>query len=224
VPDQADFIVTLDGPAGVGKTTLARVLATKLNIPYLDTGAMFRAIAVMLKDQSLTLDETVLQNHLQAMSFTLSGDQAESELLLNDRPLDPGIRSEEAGIWASNLATLQVVRNFLKREQQDIAQRCPLVCEGRDMGSVVFPQAAFKFFLEAAPEERARRRWLQLKDRGLDVDLDTLTRDLAQRDAQDRNRPIAPLKAAPDAHVIDTAQLTPDQVVATILAIIDPPS
>jgi cytidylate kinase len=221
VSDQADYIVTLDGPAGVGKTTLARALATRLNIPYLDTGAMFRAIAAMLGDQSWTLEKTVLQNHLQEMSFSLSGDQAESELLLNNRPLDPEIRSEEVGIWASNLATLPVVRSFLKREQQGMAQRHPLVCEGRDMGSVVFPQARFKFFLEATPEERARRRWLQLKDKGTDVDLDTLTRDLAQRDTQDRNRTIAPLQAAPDAHVIDTTRLTEDQVVTTILEIID---
>ena len=184
---------------------------------------MFRACAARLGRESWKLDTQLLQQELQTMVFSLSGDQAGSELLLNNRPLDPVIRSEEVGRWASNLGTLPIVREFLKKAQQAIAAHHPIVCEGRDMGSVVFPQAAYKFFLEATPEERARRRWKQLKERGEDCDLDLLTRELTQRDNQDRSRPIAPLKPAPDAHTIDTTSLTLEQVAAAMLSIIARP-
>ena len=220
--DQNGFIVTLDGPAGVGKSTVAQILAHELNIPYLDSGAMFRACAAALGDQSWTRDEAVLQEQLAWMSFSLSGDLAGSVLLLNGQPLDPVIRREEVGTWASNLGTLPIIRDFLKKEQQKIAAHHPLVCEGRDMGSVVFPQARFKFFLEAAPEERARRRWNQLMQSGEECDLELLTRDLIQRDEQDRNRAIAPLRPAFDAQIIDTTHLSQDQVVEKMLAIILP--
>ncbi|SDB55258.1 cytidylate kinase [Desulfonatronum thiosulfatophilum] len=214
------LIVTLDGPAGSGKTTVAKMVAARLGIAYLDTGAMFRAFALHLGPQSWTRSEADLRNGLAGLGFAVKGRGEESALLLNGEPLGAEIRQEEVGMWASNLARLDVVREILKQAQQRLGAETPLVAEGRDMGSVVFPQAKFKFFLEAAPEERARRRWLQLKEMGVEEDLDALAENLRRRDDQDRNRTIAPLKPAADAVIIDTAGLTPEAVAERIVQIV----
>ena len=214
------LVVTLDGPAGSGKTTVARMVADRLGIAYLDSGAMFRAFALRLGARSWTWSEEVLRDRLDGLEFTLRGRGGQSVLLLNGEPLGEEIRREEVGMWASNLAKVGVVREILKQAQQRLGAGTSLVAEGRDMGSVVFPQARYKFFLDATPEERARRRWLQLKEMGVEEDLDALIANLRQRDEQDRNRPIAPLKPADDAVIIDTAGLTPSEVVEKIVEIV----
>ncbi|PTN37001.1 (d)CMP kinase [Desulfonatronum sp. SC1] len=222
VISEQPLVVTLDGPAGSGKTTVARMVADRLGIAYLDSGAMFRAFALGLGAQSWTWSEDVLGDRLVGLKFALQGRGGEAALLLNGEPLGEKIRREEVGMWASNLAKVGVVREILKQAQQRLGAGTSLVAEGRDMGSVVFPQARYKFFLDAAPEERARRRWLQLKEMGVDEDLDALIANLRQRDDQDRNRAIAPLKPADDAVIIDTAGLTPGQVVERIVEIMSP--
>lgn len=216
------LVVTLDGPAGSGKTTVARMVADRLGIAYLDSGAMFRAFALSLGAQSRTWSEEVLRDRLDGLEFTLRGQGGQSVLLLNGEPLGEEIRREEVGMWASNLAKVGVVREILKQAQQRLGAGTSLVAEGRDMGSVVFPQARYKFFLEASPEERARRRWLQLKEMGVEEDLDALVANLRQRDDQDRNRSIAPLKPADDAVILDTAGLTPEGVVERIVEVVSP--
>lgn len=210
------LIVTLDGPAGSGKTTVARMVADRLGIAYLDSGAMFRAIALRLGAQSWTWSEDVLRERLAGLEFTLRGRGGAAELFLDGELLGEEIRHEEVGMWASNLARVSVVREILKQAQQRLGSGTALVAEGRDMGSVVFPRARNKFFLDAAPEERARRRWLQLKEMGVEEDLDALTANLRRRDEQDRNRSIAPLRPADDAVIIDTAGLTPEQVAGVV--------
>lgn len=211
------LIVTLDGPAGSGKTTVARMVADRLGIAYLDSGAMFRAFALRLGAQSWAWSEDVLRQRLVGLDFALQGRGGEAELFLNGEPLGQEIRREEVGMWASNLAKSGVVREILKQAQQRLGAGTALVAEGRDMGSVVFPRARYKFFLDAALEERARRRWLQLKEMGVNEDLDALIANLRQRDDQDRNRAIAPLMPADDAVIIDTAGLTPEQVVDVVV-------
>ncbi|WP_051434614.1 (d)CMP kinase [Desulfonatronum lacustre] len=206
------LVVTLDGPAGSGKTTVARMVADGLGIAYLDSGAMFRAFALRLGAQSWTWSEEVLRERLAGLEFTLRGQGGQAALFLNGEPLGEEIRREEVGMWASNLAKVGMVREILKQAQQRLGAGTSLVAEGRDMGSVVFPRARYKFFLDAAPEERARRRWLQLKEMGVEEDLDALIANLRHRDDQDRNRSIAPLKPADDAVIIDTAGLTPGEV------------
>ncbi len=211
-------IVTLDGPAGVGKTTLARQTAAALRISYLDTGAMFRAVAWNLGAGSWELPEEELRTHLEAMRFELTGSGADSRLQLNSKPLTDAIRTEEVGLWASNVGMLPVVRDALKQAQQQIGGETSLVAEGRDMGTVVFPQAACKIFLDATPEERARRRCLQLQERGDTVDFEKICEQIRRRDDQDRNRPVAPLRPAPDALIIDTTSISIPQVLDKILA------
>ncbi len=206
------LIVTIDGPAGVGKSTMAKQLARELGLPYLDTGAMFRAIAWKLGDGSWEWDEAKLDGELTSFDFSLSGIGEDSVLSLNGTPIGNEIRTEEVGMWASNVATLPVVRTFLKTTQQSLGARFSLVAEGRDMGTVIFPEAPHKFFLDATTEERAQRRFLQLQGMGKPADLDELKEQIAKRDYQDRNRAVAPLKAADDAMIIDTTSLNKPQV------------
>jgi len=206
------LIVTIDGPAGVGKSTMAKALARHLSIPYLDTGAMFRSVAWKLGQGAWEWDEARLKAALDGIEYGLSGMGEDSVLSLNNTPIGDEIRTEEVGMWASNVATLPVVRTFLKKAQQGLGARFSLVAEGRDMGTVIFPDAPHKFFLDASVEERASRRFKQLTAMGRPADLDELKEQIARRDHQDRNRAVAPLKAADDAVVIDTTQLDKEQV------------
>ncbi len=210
------LIVTIDGPAGVGKSTMAKMLARHLSIPYLDTGAMFRSVAWKLGEGSWELDEARMQAALDDIDYALSGIGEESVLSLNGTPIGTEIRTEQVGMWASNVATLPVVRTFLKKAQQRLGERFSLVAEGRDMGTVIFPDAPHKFFLDASVEERANRRFKQLDAMGAPADVEELKEQIARRDHQDRNRAVAPLKAADDAVVIDTTELNKDQVIAAL--------
>jgi cytidylate kinase len=210
-------IVTLDGPAGVGKTTLAKRLADRLSIAYLDTGAMFRSVALTFGDGAWEQSVDQLVPELNRLDFDLEGVGGNSELLLNGYPLSSQIRSEEVGLWASHIGRIPVVRDFLRRNQQAIGRMTSLVAEGRDMGSVVFPDAKHKFFLDASIDVRAKRRYAQLKGMGMEEDLERIRAQIRIRDDQDRNRVVAPLKPAPDAVIIDTSALDVDRVLEKIL-------
>lgn len=211
-------IVTLDGPAGVGKTTLATRLADLLGIAYLDTGAMFRSVAFAFGEGAWERSVDQLVPELNRLDFDLEGVGKNSELLLNGYPLSPQIRSEEVGLWASHLGRIPVVRDFLRRNQQAIGRMTSLVAEGRDMGSVVFPDARHKFFLDASIDVRAKRRFSQLKAMGMEEDLERIRAQIRIRDDQDRNRVVAPLKPAPDAVMVDTSALDVDRVLEKIVA------
>lgn len=211
------MIITLDGPAGVGKTTLAKKLATYLKIAYLDSGAMFRGIAYFLGEKGVHLEAKALQSLLEAFYFELKLKEKEYVLFLNKQELGTEIRTEEIGFLASLIAKKREVREFLKKEQRRLAKNHSLVAEGRDMGSVVFPEAEYKFFLEASSKERARRRYLQLKQLGKEADFTEILMQIEKRDEQDRNREIAPLKPATGAIVIDTTELSLEEVFKKIL-------
>lgn len=214
------IIVTIDGPAGSGKTTLAKMLAKRLNIAYLDTGAMYRGVALFFLDED-EIEEQRLKDVLENISFDLVFDGEEFLLALNNKILGQEIRSEKVGFLASTISKIPIVREYLTTMQREIAKKHSIVAEGRDMGTVVFPEAQYKFFLTANLETRAKRRWLQLKEMGSEADLNEILSQIKKRDEQDKTRDIAPLYPAPDAKIIDTSNLRVNDVLKIMLDMIE---
>lgn len=214
------FTVTLDGPAGVGKSTIAKMVAEKLGIAYLDSGAMFRTLALCLGPDAQALDAGELARRMEGNVFSLAGCGAETELFCNGRKVGNEIRTEEAAAMAARIGTMPLVREYLKKAQQDLGHSVSLVAEGRDMGTVIFPKAAYKFFLKAAPEVRAERRFKQLQEMGRPAGFAALLAQIKERDEKDMTRAIAPLRAAEDAHIIDTSSVGIEEVCQSILAVI----
>ncbi len=219
-------IVTIDGPSGVGKSTISKMVADRLGYTYLDTGAMYRAVAwKCLQEGVRPDDEEGVARLLADIDIRLLPPEREGDdvrVLVNGREVSREIRTPEMGMAASRVSALKVVREKLTRLQREMGAAGRIVAEGRDTGTVVFPQAAWKFFLDAAPEERARRRAEQLRQRGQQVDEQEILAQIIRRDRDDRERTIAPLQAAPDAIHIDTTSLDPDQVVDLILSHVRP--
>lgn len=218
-PAPAPLIVTLDGPAGVGKSTLAMQVAQALGIGYLDTGAMFRTIALKTLGQPIDMDDNgdKLLTAVGPLDFTLRTTPEGNELLCNNLPITEAIRNESVAVQAANIAVFPAIRDFLKHCQQAIGKSTALVAEGRDMGTVVFPEARYKFFLEANVEVRAKRRYDQLLLMKQEANIEEIIEQIRLRDYQDRNRPVAPLIPAKDAITIDTSYLTIEEVLAAIL-------
>ena len=211
------LIITIDGPAGSGKTTIAKLIADKLKIAYLDTGAMYRGVAFALNKMGWSGNEEKIKSFLQDIRFDLVYKEGGSLLKMNGNVLGDEIRTEEVGLMASNIAKLEIVREYLTKTQRSIARDVSLVAEGRDMGSVVFPNADFKFFLDASPEIRAKRRVEQLRGLGISVNYQDILEELQKRDVQDSTRAISPLRPAEDAIRIDTSNLTLSQVLDKIM-------
>ncbi|NDY56495.1 (d)CMP kinase [Desulfovibrio sulfodismutans] len=216
------LVVTIDGPAGVGKTTLAKRVAQALGVAYLDTGAMFRVLALRLSPVDADTPSGEIAAALSGLDFSLRGVGADTALLADGAPVGDEIRTEAVAYAASTLATRPEVRAFLRAAQQRLGRDIELVAEGRDMGTVIFPGAAHKFFLDATAQVRAARRVEQLAAMGKPADHAAILADITRRDAQDRTRAEAPLRPAPDAVVIDTSDLDIDGVFARIMATIAP--
>jgi cytidylate kinase len=211
-------VVAIDGPSGSGKGTISRRLATRLGWHYLDSGALYRLVALAAARQRVDAADVEGLAKVAANLDVRFAPAGETErVYLGNVDVAAEIRTEQAGEAASRVAAVPGVRTALLARQRDFARWPGLVADGRDMGSVVFPDATLKVFLTASAEERAMRRHKQLKEKGIDVSLPDLSWDIAQRDARDANRAVAPLKPAPEAHVIDSTSLTPEEVVARIL-------
>lgn len=210
-------IVTIDGPSGGGKSTVSRTLAAKLHFTYLDTGAMYRAVAYQCRERGIDPADTAqLEPLLAAIRIELlppAAGEDDVRVLVDGREVGKYLRTPEMGMLASKVSALPLVRATLTRLQQQIGVKGLIVAEGRDTGTVVFPEAAWKFFLDASPEVRAHRRAEQLRSKGEVVDEQRLLAQIIQRDRDDRERTIAPLKAAPDALTIDSTGLPVEEVV-----------
>ena len=214
-------VITIDGPAGVGKTTIARRLSETLGISYLDTRAMFRTLALNLGLAAEEMSEEAIKNACSHYRFQLEGHGITTQLFVNGKLVSSEIRTEEVGMLASRLARLPAIRAVLADIQRSMAAATPLVAEGRDMGTVIFPNARFKFFLDASPEIRALRRMRDAENHDQPTDLAKLTEQIRLRDVQDRTRAIAPLKAASDAICIDTSDKDISEVLGLMLRHID---
>jgi cytidylate kinase len=214
-------VVTLDGPAGVGKTTLARRMAESLGLAYLDTGAMFRCLALKLGPGAEALPEEDLRARCAQYAFRLSGTGRGSTLFCNETPVRGEVRTEAVGMLAARIAAVPGGRVARRGPRRRWGAAPPGGAEGRDMGTVVFPDARFKFFLDAAPEVRAVRRLRDLENRGQSADLNSLTDQIRRRDAMDRNRAVAPLRPAQDALLVDTSHLDIEGVLGVMLHHID---
>jgi cytidylate kinase len=204
------MIVTIDGPAGAGKSSAAKALAQRLGFEFLDTGAMYRAVALAGLRAGINLDDQVA---LRGLVARLRLEMPPGRVLLDGEDVSGLIRTPEVSSGASVVAASAAVRPRLAALQRDIAAGRNMVCEGRDQGTVVFPNAGCKFFLTADPEERLRRRLAELRERGQIVDEDALRRDQQERDQRDANRELAPMRPADDAVQLDSTRFSLEQMV-----------
>lgn len=216
------LIITIDGPSGSGKGTISQRVAQALGLQLLDSGALYRLVALCSIRQAVAVDQVELLADLARrlpVEFKPATDRVEA--ILSGENVSLAIREEAVGLVASKVAAIPEVREALLQRQRDFAQAPGLVADGRDMGTVVFPEAQIKIFLTASAEERANRRYNQLKQRGESVSLPRLLEDIQARDARDINRQVSPLKPAEDAIVIDSSQMGIDEVQDAILAVVD---
>jgi cytidylate kinase len=211
-------VITIDGPAGAGKGTVARRLAARLGYRLLDTGAMYRALAWSIARAGLAPEESsALRRHVERVQIDVEGDR----VIVDERDVTEEIRTPEIAALTSRLSMLAVVRDKLTPIQRRLAETGGVVLEGRDTGTVVCPDAEVKFYLDASLEERARRRQGELRARGVEVDAAAAREDIAARDRQDSGRALAPLRKAPGAIEIDSTGLGIEQVVALMATAVE---
>jgi cytidylate kinase len=212
------FIITIDGPAGAGKSTVSKTLAKKLNYIYLDTGALYRALAYKTLKLKISLDDvSAIANLCSNTTVVLKNIDGQMKVSVDGEDVEEKIRTEEVGLAASKISTFAVVRERLLNLQREAGAQGGIVAEGRDMGSVVFPHADYKFYLDARLEERIKRRYEELLDKGASVEYKTIQKDMFARDKQDKQREIAPLKAPDAAIIIDSDNLSAAEVVDKII-------
>jgi cytidylate kinase len=213
-------VITIDGPSGSGKGTISRLVADSLGWHFLDSGALYRLVALAASHHAVTLDDEVSLKTLAAhldVQFTAGDGGGEGPVILEGEDVSDAIRTEECGKAASVVAALPTVRRALLERQRAFREAPGLVADGRDMGTVVFPQAQLKVFMTASREERAQRRYKQLNAKGVNVNLQHILGELAERDARDSERSVAPLRPAADAITIDTTSLTIGDVVKRVM-------
>ncbi len=212
-------VITIDGPSGSGKGTISRLLANELGWHFLDSGALYRLVALAARRHAIPFDDELALQTLAAhldVQFVSDDTGQETRTLLEGEEVSNAIRSEESGNDASKVAVIQSVRDALLARQRAFCQPPGLVADGRDMGTVIFPDAKLKVFLDASLEERTSRRHKQLKEKGIDASIDSLFDELAERDRRDRSRAVSPLKPAADAVIIDSSALGIQEVLSQI--------
>ena len=214
--------IAIDGPSGAGKSTLAKALARELGYVYVDTGAIYRTVGLAACRAGVDPEDgAAVAALLPGLDITMGyGPDGVQRMYLNGEDVSQAIRQHEISRYASCVSALPAVRAFLLERQRQLAQAQDVVMDGRDIGTVVLPGAGVKIFLTAAPEARARRRWLELNERGQQADYDTVLRDVLERDRRDESRAAAPLRRAADAALADTTELDLDQSLALLSKIV----
>lgn len=207
------MIIAIDGPSGAGKSTVAKQVSNKLNYEYIDTGAMYRALAYKAYKNNIKISE----NKIDDMLLNTKIDYFNNNIFLDNENVEDFIRSENISILASEISMLKNVRTKMVDLQRQIAKNKNIIMDGRDIGTIVFPNADFKFFVTASVEKRAKRRYNELKLKGLNVLYDDILSDIKTRDENDSNREISPLKMAADAILIDTTDMKIEEVVNKII-------
>jgi cytidylate kinase len=220
------LLITIDGPAGAGKSTVSRALADRLGYRYVDTGALYRGVAYVARCRGIEpQDDAGLTRLLEGLTLNFLPGPAGQRLTANGEDITDAIRTPEISMLASAVSARAAVRAFLLKVQRELGRQKAAVFEGRDMGTVVFPEADVKFYLDASTQVRAQRRFAEVQAKS-DVSIEAIERDMQLRDRQDRSRALAPLKAAPDAVMIDSTDLSIDQVtermLAHVRAVLDP--
>ncbi len=212
--------IAIDGPAGAGKSTIAKLAAKKLGLIYVDTGAMYRAVGLYILENNIDKDsEEEVSNAIKNINISIEYKEGKQIVLLNERDVNDLIRQEEVGNIASVTSAYPKVRELLLDTQRNLAKKRSVIMDGRDIGTTVLPDAALKIYLTASVEKRADRRYKQLKSQGTDADIEQIKKDIAQRDYQDMNREVSPLKQADDAVYLDTSDMTIEVVVNEILSL-----
>lgn len=210
-------VITVDGPSGVGKGTLSQWLACKTNFHLLDSGAIYRSLAFGAAKNNIATDDVAA---LTALAEKLPVEFKATSIMYEGEDVTSRVRTEEVAAITSQIAAIPEVRAALLQRQKDFAESPGLIADGRDMGTVVFPDASLKLFLTASAEIRAERRVKQLKNQGIAANIDQITKDIVARDERDANRSTAPTKAADDAIVIDTSELTIDDVIQKVTSLL----
>jgi cytidylate kinase len=211
-------IITIDGPAGAGKSTISRLLAKKMNLVYLDTGAMYRGVAFQAKRMDIPFtDGRALSEMCEMIKIHFKKDGENSAIYIDNEDVSVEIRRPEMDMLSSSISAVMEVREAMTALQRKIGENGGLVAEGRDMGTVVFPEADYKFFITATPEIRAQRRYRERIDRNENINREDVEADIRKRDEQDQSRKLAPLKPAKDAAIIDTSEKSIEQVLEIML-------
>ena len=216
------YNIAIDGPAGAGKSTIAKAVALKLGYIYVDTGAMYRAIALYFLRHRVDIKEPAeVENALSCITIHIAYQDGIQQILLNGENVTKWLRKEDVGNMASAASALPAVRAKLLKLQQDLAAANHVVMDGRDIGTTVLPKADVKIYLTASTLVRARRRCMELEAKGETADIRQIEADIKQRDTQDMNREISPLKMAADAYLVDSSDMNIDEVINTILDIVE---
>lgn len=214
------FVIAIDGPAGAGKSTVAKLTAQKLGFLYVDTGAMYRALTLKAIQKNIPFqDKDNLIKMAKNTAIELQDNKTEYRVLLDGKEISRDIRTEEVSEGTHFIASILAIREILWEMQRNLREKHDIVMEGRDIGSKVFPDAQLKIFLDASVKERAKRRYLQLKEMGIEGDINIIEQEINKRDEKDRQRSISPLQQHPDAFYIDTTGITIHQVVEKIEAL-----
>lgn len=213
-----NYNIAIDGPAGAGKSTIAKSIAKKLQFIYVDTGAMYRAMALYMIRQNINPnDDESIVNACKNVDVTIQYMDGEQQVILNGENVNSFLRTEEVGKMSSIFAKHSAVRTKMVDLQRNLAATANVIMDGRDIGTVVLPNADLKVYLTASSSERARRRWQELTDKCITCEISQIEQDIIERDRQDMNREISPLRQAEDAILVDSSDMTIDQVIDAII-------